>query len=219
MFKQILMAAALFASFEVGAVTAVAQQVTGVPGSPSATTTIDGKQLPPPPPKFGGVIKESGKDSRTWWPPRVGSPEGSTLGTPNQLTVYNGVLDVPVVEQLTFYDTWGWAATYPHMAVAWSWAVDTPFKYTKQIASHFGGTLQGLAISWLARIKHAGGIRHQFHHIIDIVPTILEAARIKAPAMVNGIKRKPIAGVSMVYTFDKAQCALDAQDPVLRNDC
>ena len=90
------------------------------------------------------------------------------------------------------------------MAVAWSWAFDTPFKWTKQIASHFGGTRQGLAISWPARIKDAGGVRTQFHHIIDIVPTILEATGIKAPEMVDGIKQKPIEGVSMAYTFDKA---------------
>jgi hypothetical protein len=90
------------------------------------------------------------------------------------------------------------------MAVAWSWAFDTPFKWTKQIASHFGGTRQGLAISWPARIKDVGGIRTQFHHIIDIVPTILEATGIKAPEMVNGIEQAPIEGVSMAYTFDKA---------------
>jgi hypothetical protein len=132
------------------------------------------------------------------------SPEGTLLGTPNQYTAYNGILDFPVAEQLKFYDAWGSAATYPHMAVAWSWAFDTPFKWTKQIASHFGGTRQGLAISWPARIKDAGGLRHQFHHIIDIVPTILEATGIKAPEMVNGIKQKPIEGVSMMYTFDQA---------------
>jgi arylsulfatase A-like enzyme len=132
------------------------------------------------------------------------SPEGSTLGTPNQFTAYNGVLDVPVEEQLKFYDVWGSAKTYPHMAVAWSWAFDTPFKWTKQVASHFGGTRQGLAISWPARIKDLGGIRTQFHHMIDIVPTILEATGIKAPEMVSGIKQNPIEGVSMAYTFDKA---------------
>ena len=132
------------------------------------------------------------------------SPEGTTLGTPNQYTAYNGILDFPVAAQLKFYDAWGSAATYPHMAVAWSWAFDTPFKWTKQVASHFGGTRQGLAISWPARIKDAGGIRTQFHHIIDIVPTILEVTGIKAPELVNGIKQKPIEGVSMAYTFDKA---------------
>jgi arylsulfatase A-like enzyme len=132
------------------------------------------------------------------------SPEGTTLGTPNQYTAYNGILEVPVADQLKFYDAWGSAMTYPHMAVAWSWAFDTPFKWTKQVASHFGGTRQGLAISWPARIKDAGGIRHQFHHFIDIVPTILDVAGIKAPEMVDGIKQKPIEGVSMAYTFDKA---------------
>ena len=90
------------------------------------------------------------------------------------------------------------------MAVGWSWAFDTPFKWTKQVASHFGGTRQGMAISWPNRIKDAGGIRHQFHHVIDIVPTILEATGIPAPEMVNGIAQKPIEGVSMAYTFDKA---------------
>jgi len=133
------------------------------------------------------------------------SPEGTQLGTPNQYTSYNGVLEIPVEEQLKFYDAWGSAATYPHMAVGWAWAFDTPFKFTKQVASHFGGTRQGLAISWPARIKDAGGIRNQFHHIIDIVPTILEAAGIKAPEVVNGIKQSPIEGVSMAYTFDKAK--------------
>ncbi|HET7167511.1 MAG TPA: arylsulfatase [Pseudolabrys sp.] len=132
------------------------------------------------------------------------SPEGTLSGTPNQWTSYNGILDFPIAEQLKFYDVWGSAATYPHMAVAWSWAFDTPFKWTKQIASHFGGTRQGLAISWPGHINDPGGIRNQFHHIIDIVPTILEATGIKAPEMVNGIKQKPIEGVSMAYTFNKA---------------
>ena len=132
------------------------------------------------------------------------SPEGTLSGTPNQYTAYNGILDFPIAEQLKFYDAWGSAATYPHIAVAWSWAFDTPFKWTKQIASHFGGTRQGLAISWPNRIKDVGGVRNQFHHIIDIVPTILEATGVKAPEMVDGIQQKPIEGVSMVYTFDKA---------------
>ena len=115
--------------------------------------------------------------------------------------------------------TMGFGQTYPHMAVPWSWAFDTPFKWTKQVASHFGGTRQGLTISWPDRIKDIGGIRHQFHHIIDIVSTILEATGIKAPDLVDGIKQKPIEGVSMVYTFDKdnAPCAVDAQNPVLRD--
>jgi hypothetical protein len=112
-------------------------------------------------------------------------------------------INVPVPEQLKFYDVWGSAQTTPHMSVAWSWAFDTPFKWTKQVASHFGGTRQGMAIAWPNRIKDAGGIRTQFHHMIDIVPTILEATGITAPVMVNGIAQKPIEGVSMVSTWDK----------------
>lgn len=132
------------------------------------------------------------------------SAEGTTVGTPNQYTAYNGILELPIAEQLKAYDAWGSAATYPHMAVAWSWAFDTPFKWTKQVASHFGGTRQGMAIAWPKRIKDPGGIRTQFHHMIDIVPTILEATGIPAPVTVNGIAQKPIEGVSMAYTFDKA---------------
>jgi arylsulfatase A-like enzyme len=132
------------------------------------------------------------------------SAEGTTVGTPNQMTAYNGILDLPIAEQLKAYDAWGSAATYPHMSVAWSWAFDTPFKWTKQVASHFGGTRQGMTIAWPNRIKDAGGIRTQFHHMVDIVPTILEATGIPAPVVVNGIAQKPIEGVSMAYTWDKA---------------
>jgi arylsulfatase A-like enzyme len=132
------------------------------------------------------------------------SPEGSLHGTYNQLTAYNGIMDVPEPLQLLHYEDWGSDKTYPHMAVPWAWAFDTPFKWTKQVASHFGGTRQGLAISWPGHIKDVGGIRTQFHHVIDIVPTILEAAGVPAPDTVNGIKQKPIEGVSMLYTFDQA---------------
>ena len=131
-----------------------------------------------------------------------GSAEGTLVGTPNEVAMFNGV-EVPVADQLKyFYDIWGSDKTYNHMAVAWSWAFDTPFLWTKQIASHFGGIRQGTAISWPAVIKDKGGVRHQFHHVIDIVPTILEAAHIKQPTMVDGIKQSPIEGVSMAYTFD-----------------
>ena len=132
------------------------------------------------------------------------SAEGTTVGTPNEVASFNGVV-VPVEDQLkAFYDAWGTDKTYPHMAVSWTWAFDTPFSWTKQIASHFGGVRQGMTISWPARIKDKGGIRNQFHHMIDVVPTILEATGIHAPAIVDGIPQKPIEGVSMVYTFDKA---------------
>jgi arylsulfatase len=110
-----------------------------------------------------------------------------------------------VEDQLKFfYDVWGSDQTYNHMAVGWTWAFDTPFSWTKQIASHFGGIRQGMAISWPGHIKDTGGIRNQFHHVIDIVPTILDVTGIHAPDTVNGIHQKPIEGVSLAYTFDKA---------------
>ena len=132
------------------------------------------------------------------------SAEGQLVGTPNEVAMFNGV-NPPVEAQLKyFYDAWGTDKTYNHMAVGWAWAFDTPFSWTKQIASHLGGTKQGMAISWPRVIKDKGGIRHQFHHVIDIVPTILEATKIKAPEYVDGIRQAPIEGVSMMYTFDKA---------------
>jgi arylsulfatase len=131
------------------------------------------------------------------------SAEGSLEGTPNEVASIQGV-DLPVRDQLArFYDKWGSDQTYPHLAVPWTWAFDTPFSWTKQIASHFGGIRQGMAISWPKVIMDKGGIRNQFHHMIDIVPTILEATGIQAPDVVDGIRQKPIEGVSMTYTFDK----------------
>jgi len=132
------------------------------------------------------------------------SAEGTLSGTPNVMAAYNGILSLPEVVQVLSYKAWGSDKTYTHMAAQWAWAFDTPFKWTKQIASHFGGTRQGLAISWPGHIKDVGGIRTQFHHVIDIVPTILEATGIKPPEEVDGIKQKPMEGVSMAYTFEKA---------------
>jgi arylsulfatase A-like enzyme len=131
------------------------------------------------------------------------SAEGSPNGTPSEVLQFNGV-ELPVSAQMKWYDVWGTDRTYPHMAVAWTWAFDTPFKWTKQIPAFFGGTRQGMAISWPKVIKDKGGIRKQFHHVIDIVPTLLEVTGIPAPVMVDGVAQKPIEGVSMAYTFDKA---------------
>ena len=131
------------------------------------------------------------------------SAEGSPNGTPSEVLQFNGV-ELPVAEQMKFYDAWGTDLTYNHMAVPWAWAFDTPYKWTKQVPSFFGGTRQGMAISWPARIADKGGIRWQFHHVIDIVPTLLEVTGIPAPVMVDGIAQKPIEGVSLAYTFDKA---------------
>ncbi len=131
------------------------------------------------------------------------SPEGTLHGLFNEFAVANAVS--PTVEQnMKFYDAWGSDQTYPHYAVGWAWAWSTPYQWTKQVASHFGGTRNGMAMSWPARIRDTDGVRHQFHHVIDIVPTILEAAGLPEPAMVNGIAQKPIEGVSMAYTWEKA---------------
>ncbi|MCX5497637.1 arylsulfatase [Kaistia dalseonensis] len=131
------------------------------------------------------------------------SAEGTPNGTPNEGLVFNGV-ELPVAEQMKFYDAWGTDKTYPHMAVPWAWAFDTPFKWTKQVASYFGGTRQGVAISWPKVITDKGGIRNQFAHVVDIVPTLLEVTGIPAPAVVDGVAQKPIEGTSLAYTFDKA---------------
>jgi arylsulfatase len=138
------------------------------------------------------------------------SAEGSPNGTPSEVLQFNG-LELPVKDQMKWYDVWGSDQTYNHFAVPWSWAFDTPYKWMKQIPSFFGGTRQGMAISWPGHIKDKGGLRWQFHHVIDIVPTILEVTAIPAPVMVDGIAQKPIEGVSLAYTFDKANA--DAPSP------
>ncbi|EJJ28415.1 arylsulfatase [Rhizobium sp. CF142] len=131
------------------------------------------------------------------------SAEGMLNGTPNEFTTFNGI-PVPVKDQLLWYPFWGSERTFPHFAAAWAWAMDTPFKWVKQVPSHFGGTSQGVAMSWPGHITDVGGIRRQFSHVIDIVPTILEATGIPAPETINGIAQKPVEGVSMAYTWDKA---------------
>ncbi len=131
------------------------------------------------------------------------SAEGSPNGTPSEVMQFNGI-ELPVAEQMKFYDEWGTDRTYSHMAVGWTWAFDTPFRWTKQIPSFFGGVRNGMAIAWPGHIQDADGIRNQFGHVIDIVPTLLDATGIPAPDTVDGIKQKPIEGTSLAYTFDKA---------------
>jgi len=129
------------------------------------------------------------------------SPEGQLNGLYSEVCLING-LSPTVAENMKFYDVWGTNQTYPHYTAAWAVTLDTPYQYTKEVASHFGGTRNGMVMAWPARIKDAGGIRNQFHHVIDIVPTILEAAGLPQPVSVNGIMQRPIEGVSMVYTWD-----------------
>lgn len=134
------------------------------------------------------------------------SAEGMLNGTPNEFTTFNGI-PVPVKDQFLWYEFWGSDRTFPHFAAPWSWAMDTPFKWMKQVASHYGGTAQGVAMSWPGHIHDAGGIRRQFHHLIDIAPTILEATGTRLPDTLDGIKQRRMDGVSMTYTWEKASAS------------
>ena len=130
------------------------------------------------------------------------SAEGGPMGTPNEVAFFNGLGNLPAEVQMKFYDVWGTQYTYNHMSAGWSWAFDTPFDWFKQNASRLGGINQNMAVSWPARIKDKGALREQFIHVIDVVPTILEAAGLRAPEVVDGIKQMPIEGTSFAYTFD-----------------
>jgi arylsulfatase A-like enzyme len=134
------------------------------------------------------------------------SAEGGMFGMFNEMTYFNGVGET-VQEMLKHYDDWGGPGTYPHMAAGWAVAGDTPFMWTKQIPSNYGGTRNGLIVSWPKRIKAAGQLRSQWHHVIDVAPTVLEAASLPEPRSVNGVAQAPIEGVSMLYTFDEADAA------------
>ena len=134
------------------------------------------------------------------------SAEGGMVGMFNEMTYFNGVAE-SVPEMLKNIDKWGGPETFPHMAAGWAVAGNTPFMWTKQVASNFGGTRNPLVISWPNRIKARGEIRSQFQHVIDIAPTVLEAANIPEPKTVNGVAQTPMEGVSMVYTFDDAKAA------------
>ena len=130
------------------------------------------------------------------------SSEGGPTGTPNEVASVQGV-HLPAEAMMKYYDVWGSDQTYPHMSVGWTWAFGTPFSWTKMVSSHFGGTKQGTVISWPKVIKDKGGVRNQFHHVVDIAPTILEATGIPLPEEIDGIEQTPMDGVSMLYTFDK----------------
>jgi arylsulfatase len=129
------------------------------------------------------------------------SAEGGLDGTFNELMALNG-LPQELDDFAARLDEVGSITAFNHYPVGWAHAMNTPFQYTKQVASHWGGTRNATAISWPNGIKARGEIRSQWHHVIDIVPTILEAANLPEPYMVNGIAQKPIEGVSMAYTFD-----------------
>jgi arylsulfatase A-like enzyme len=131
------------------------------------------------------------------------SAEGGMHGVFNENAYFNGVSE-PIEEQLKRIDLLGGPMAYNHYAAGWAVAGDAPFTWTKQVASNFGGTRNGMVVFWPKRIKLKGGLRSQFHHVIDIAPTILEAAGLPQPKEVDGIKQIPMQGVSMLYTFDDA---------------
>ncbi len=131
------------------------------------------------------------------------SAEGQMNGMYQEMTFFSGVAET-VPDMLKHYDEWGSEATYPHFAAGWAVAMNAPFSYTKQVASDFGGTRNGLIIHWPAGIKSKGEWRSQFGHVIDIAPTIFEITKIPAPNTVNGIPQDPIEGTSLVYSFNDA---------------
>jgi arylsulfatase len=135
------------------------------------------------------------------------SAEGGPDGSYNEILALNGIVS-DVSSQLSHIDDWGGPSTFPHFAIGWALAGNTPFQWTKQVASHFGGTRNGMVIHWPARIKNAHGeVRSQFHHVVDVAPTVLDSAGLPEPTMVNGTKQYPMDGVSMVYTFDDPEAA------------
>jgi arylsulfatase len=133
------------------------------------------------------------------------SGEGTLQGLANEIGVAANGVEETLPYLLSIMDDLGGPTTYNHYPVGWAHAMDTPFQWTKQVASHFGGTRNGMVISWPKRIKQTGEVRSQFSSVIDIVPTILEAAGVRTPTMINGVKQTPIEGKSLVYTFDDAK--------------
>jgi arylsulfatase len=131
------------------------------------------------------------------------SAEGGRNGMFSEMTYFNNVQET-VPDMLKHLDKWGGPETYPHMAAGWAVAFDTPYRWTKQVGSDFGGTKVGMAIRWPKGITPRGGLRTQFSHVIDVAPTILEAAGLPEPRVVNGTPQRPMDGVSMVYTFNNA---------------
>jgi len=132
------------------------------------------------------------------------SAEGGFVGMYNEMTYFNQVTE-KVEDLVPLIDEWGGPYTFPHMAAGWAVAFDAPFSWTKQVASDFGGTRNGMVIHWPKGIKEKGGLRSQFGHVIDIAPTVLEAATLPEPKSVNGTPQTPIEGTSLLYTFADAK--------------
>jgi arylsulfatase A-like enzyme len=134
------------------------------------------------------------------------SAEGGPEGSYNEMMALNGIIG-KADQMMDHIDEWGGPNTFPHFAIGWAWASNTPFQWTKQVASHFGGTRNGMVMHWPKGIKAKGEVRSQFHHVIDVAPTALEAAKIPQPKTVNGVVQRPMDGVSMLYSVDAPKAA------------
>ena len=131
------------------------------------------------------------------------SAEGGPEGAYNEMMALNGIISTAEINT-PHLENWGDPTTFPHYAIGWAWAGDTPFQWTKQIASHYGGTTNGVVVHWPKRVPKGGGVRSQFTHVTDIAPTVLEAANLPFPKSVDGTAQRPFDGTSMLYTFDNA---------------
>lgn len=132
------------------------------------------------------------------------SAEGGPEGTYNEMMALNGIVG-KAEQMLEHIDDWGGPTTFPHYSIGWAWATNSPFQWTKQVASHFGGTRNGMVMHWPKGISAKGEIRDQFHHVVDIAPTALEATKIPQPKTVEGIAQRPMDGVSMLYSTSDAE--------------
>ncbi|MFN9912272.1 MAG: sulfatase-like hydrolase/transferase, partial [Pirellulaceae bacterium] len=128
----------------------------------------------------------------------VSSAQGGMLGMYNEMTYFNGVAESTEF-MLEKIDAWGGPECFNHFAAGWAVAGNTPFTWTKQVASNFGGTRNGIVFHWPQGIRAKGQVRSQFHHVVDLAPTIFEAAKVPPPKVVDGVPQQPIEGVSMAY--------------------
>ena len=134
------------------------------------------------------------------------SAEGGPEGAYNEMMALNGIIG-KAEQMMEHIENWGGPSTFPHFAIGWAWAGNTPFQWTKQVASHFGGTRNGMVMHWPKGVKAKGEVRSQFHHLVDVAPTVLEAAKIPQPKTVNGVTQRPMDGVSMLYSADAPKAA------------
>src|SRR5262245_32635676 len=136
------------------------------------------------------------------------SAEGSLQGAFNEMANFNGMAAIETPEfMMSKLDEFGGEGSYGHYAVGWAWAMNAPYQWTKQVASHWGGTRNGTVVHWPNGITEKGGTRNQFTHVIDLAPTVLEAAGIPEPTMVNGVLQSPYEGTSMLYAFNDGNAA------------